>query len=179
MNVILSGSGDMGGAYVLRLMVRRNLRVRFGRFQKGRAIGVPAGVYVYVGSAMGSEQALGRRVVRHATRRGKRRPHDIRDEMIGVFGSEALPKGEKRLRWHIDFLLDRYAVDLTHVVAVRAERRLEGVFAEMFMADVSTGIIVAGLGAADVPGHTHLLRASEAMGRWCDWVGRLKIWGSI
>jgi Uri superfamily endonuclease len=176
MNIILLGTRDTGGAYVLRIAVNRNLKVRFGRFQNGHAINVPAGVYVYVGSAMGSDQTLRRRVVRHATRSNNRKPHGIRDNLINMFGVEVLPKGKKKLHWHIDFLLDRSEVNLTHVIMVHSAQRLEEVFAEQLMADVSTSKLAKGLGATDARGHTHLLRVPEKM----DWWSNLaKLWETI
>ena len=166
MNIILLGTGDTGGAYVLRLVVNQNLNVQFGRFQNGRVMDVPAGVYVYVGSAMGSDQTLGRRVVRHATRSGNKKPHGIRNKLVDVFGIEVLPKGKKKLHWHIDFLLDRSEVNLTHVMMVRSAKRLEEVFAEQLMTDVTTSKLAKGLGATDTRGHTHLLHVPEKIDWW-------------
>ncbi len=164
MALTVLGSGDLGGTYVLRVEVKRDLRVGFGRFMKGRKIAVPAGVYVYVGSAMGSDRSLGRRLARHATRSGRRSKHKMRDEIIEVFGADVLPKGIKQLRWHVDYLLDRREVILTDVIAIRSAVRLEGVIAEFLM--MNGEIIEKGLGASDDPGRTHLLKVSAGMGWW-------------
>ena len=59
-----------GGVYVLRLAAGAPLLVRFGRYAGGRAIAVPAGECLYVGSALGARGAvaLAGRLLRHATR---------------------------------------------------------------------------------------------------------------
>ena len=172
--VTLLGAHTCGGTYILRMVVRRNLRVRFGRFMGGQQIGVARGTYVYVGSAMGTWQKLGQRLARHASRSGILKPQRIRDEIVAVFGEDVLPKGEKRLRWHVDFLLDRWDVDVTHVLAVCSDVRLEGAIAEQLMADESTQNLATGLGASDAPGKTHLLRVPNEIGWWQVFVASFK-----
>ena len=65
-----------GGVYVLRVAVMAPLSVVFGRFDGGRAVAVPAGDYLYVGSALGRRgaTALAGRLMRHATRSQVRSP---------------------------------------------------------------------------------------------------------
>ncbi len=159
------GEGATGGAYLLRLTVRRPLRVVFGRFRGGRPVPVPAGECLYVGSAMGG---LGRRLVRHATRTGDRPPHAIRAEMLARFpaaglGDDLLPRRGKSLRWHVDYLLDETAVVLRAVLLLRSPRRLEKPLAHLLQTDPHTFPLAPGLGAGDSPGSTHLLgvRAPE------------------
>ena len=163
--LMVLGDGDTGGAYVLRIAVARNLRIRFGRFADGRRIAVPQGIFVYVGSAMGSDRGLGRRLARHASR-GNGRPHGIRQVVVDAFGSMCLPNGGKRLRWHIDFLMERREVVLTHTIAVRSENRQEEPIADLLMADSGTQVVSAGLGASDAPGRTHLLHAPAHLAWW-------------
>lgn len=164
--VVVFCDGHCGGAYVLRLRVQRNLRVRFGRFMGGRQIFVEKGMYVYVGSAMGHWETLGRRLARHASRSGSRKPHAIRGQVVDVFGEEVLPRGEKRLRWHVDFLLDRSEVDVTHMCAMCSHERLEGAIASALLGDDETRVLAPGLGASDAPGQTHLLRVPDSIDWW-------------
>jgi len=164
MALTVLGSGGWGGAYVLRIEVKRDVHVRFGRFMKGRQIALLAGVYVYVGSAMGTDRRLGQRLARHASRSGKKPGHEIRNEIVGVFGLDVLPKRQKRLRWHVDYLVDRREVEITDVIAIRSAVQLESGIAEFLM--MNGEIIKKGLGASDDPGRTHLLKVSADMGWW-------------
>ena len=64
----------------------------------------------------------------------------------------------KRLRWHIDYLLDETAVEIVHVTLLRAAVRLESAVAGR-LADAPGAVAVRpGLGASDTPGETHLWR---------------------
>ena len=173
MALTVLGSGNLGGTYVLRIEVVCDIRVRFGRFMNGKQIAVPAGVYVYVGSAMGSDRRLGQRLARHVTRSGKRAGYKIRDEIAGIFGSEVLPKGAKRLRWHVDYLVDRREVVITDVIAIRSDVRLEHAIAEFLMANGD--VIADGLGASDDPGRTHLVKVDSEMDWWMGVGGHCKL----
>ncbi len=164
--VVVFGDRQFGGAYVLRMVVQKKMCVSFGRFLGGQKVDVPPGVYVYVGSAMGCWKKLGQRLARHATRSGFKSRYAIRQKMGDVFGEDVLPVGEKRLRWHVDYLLDQQAVDITHVLAICSAMRLEGDIADALLADETTHILVPGLGASDAPTKTHLLRVSGDMAWW-------------
>jgi Uri superfamily endonuclease len=161
-----AGRDDVqSGTYILRIFAREALALAFGRFRHGKMIDIPAGEYIYVGSALAAKGAvsLGRRLVRHATRSGEKEPHHIRPQMIEALrqtglGCDNLLLGNgKRLFWNIDYLLDRSAVELRSVIAIRSTRRLEARIARLLEDDPGTFIIKKGLGASDSPGHTHLL----------------------
>ena len=115
-------------------------------------------------------EPLARRLARHATRSGRRPPHRIRKAMViaalGLDGVDLLPRGEKRLHWHIDYLLDQRSVSLKRVVAIRSPVRLESAVADLLFADPHTAVIETGLGASDAPGSTHLLRVDNDAGWW-------------
>jgi Uri superfamily endonuclease len=164
--VVVLGNRDRGGAYILRFRLDSNLRVRLGRFKNGQQVRFEKGVYLYVGSAMGSWQTLGRRVARHASRSGTKRGHGIREEIVAVFGPNVLPKGEKHLRWHVDYVLERQAVEVTHVLAICSHQRMEGEIADRLLSDEETRIVAPGLGASDAAGKTHILRAPEPIAWW-------------
>ena len=150
-----------GGVYVLWLRVAAPLAVAFGRFRGGRPIAVPAGDCLYVGSAL---NGLGARLLRHATRRGDRPPQAIRDPLAGQLAAAGLstrPPAAKRLHWHVDYLLDEMAVELTGVWAWRTAAPLEGALAAWLAAQPGIAPLAAGLGASDDPGRTHLLQVAQ------------------
>lgn len=172
--VILLGEEEQGGAYVLRLVIERPLAVRFGRFQDGALIDVPAGEALYVGSAMAQRGStmLARRLLRHASRSGERPPQDLRAEMLRRFLAVGLgpvnlgPPAEKRPLWHIDFLVDDLEVTLRQVFAVRSPVPVEQAIADMLAADPATALIAPGLGAQDRRGRAHLLAVEAAEAWW-------------
>ncbi len=168
--------GDSGqrGAYILRVAVAGPVAVSFGRFNHGEAIPLPAGEYLYLGSALGQKGAgsLARRLLRHATRSGAWPPHPIRAAMlahfpaVGLGSRPLLPPPAKKLRWHIDYLLNCRNVDLTGAVIIRAGRPLEAKLGRLLAADAQTAIIAKGLGASDIKGNTHLLRVGGDAAWW-------------
>jgi Uri superfamily endonuclease len=172
--VILLGDETQRGTYILRIQLAGTLAQPFGRFMGGKIIPVPAGMYVYVGSALGERGAttLPRRLMRHATRSASRPPHHIRDTLLETFraaglGSDnLLPRSPKKLFWNIDHLLDQAAAEITHVIAIRYDRRLETIIAGMLEDDPETRILEKGLGANDTPGSTHLLRVEARTVCW-------------
>lgn len=76
------------------------------------------------------------------------------------------PPSSKRCHWHVDYLLDAAAADLSHVILVPAEGRLELRLARLLVDDPHTKIVAKGLGAADTPGGTHLLRVLAGEAWW-------------
>ena len=164
--VIIIGDKSQAGTYVLRIRLREDTALQFGRFKKGKLISLPAGDYAYVGSALSEKGAtsLARRLVRHATRSGDKRPHRIRGVMIerfaerGLGDGNLLPKRGKTLFWNVDFLLDMESAEIEGFSAIRSAERLEDRLAKELEQDSHTQVIERGLGANDVPGNTHLLR---------------------
>ena len=116
--------------------------------------------------------SLGRRLVRHATRSSPQPPHPIRADILTAFATDLqttadlLPKGDKRLHWNVDHLLDQTRVKLTHVIAIRSPLRLEAQLGRLLEQDPHTYILEKGLGANDVPGNTHLLAVSAPETWW-------------
>ena len=162
------------GSYLLHVRVKTAVSVSFGRFSSGEPVPVPAGMVVYIGSAMGQKGSgsLARRLLRHATRTRERPFHPIRRAMLTVFPSIGLadlplhPPPTKTCHWHIDYLLDHEAVDLTHVMILRSRQRLEGDIARLLTADPATFVIRTGLGAGDAAGETHLLGVTAVSHWW-------------
>ena len=165
-SILIIGDASQAGTYVLRIRLKEDTTLQFGRFKKGKLISLPAGHYVYVGSALSEKGAtsLARRLIRHATRSGNKPPHTIREEMITRFAEcslgppELLPKRSKTLHWNVDFLLDLQSTDIINILVIRSPERLENTIARCLERDPRTDIIEPGLGANDAPGSTHLLR---------------------
>ncbi len=176
---VILGDGWQSGAYVLGISLRTPLTLAFGRFQNGRPVSLGAGRYVYVGSAMGQRgsSSLAHRLLRHATRSDGRPPQTIRPALLAALqvaglGPKALrPPVTKRVRWHVDYLLDEPAVTLSRVLAVRSERPLEHELAEWVAARPETEPLAPGLGASDHPGHTHLFAAAAVDALWDELTG--------
>jgi Uri superfamily endonuclease len=172
--IVVRGSDTQAGSYLLRMRVSEDLSLSFGRFNRGKEIAVPAGEYVYVGSALAAKGgvSLGRRLVRHATRSGTKPPHAIRAAMLELFqtirlGSGDLrPRGGKRLFWNVDHLLDHEVVEIAGIFVLRSELRLEREMGQLLEQEPCTRVIERGLGANDVPGNTHLLRVDADESWW-------------
>ena len=173
-NIVIIGDESHAGTYILRIRLKKDTTLRFGRFKKGKLISLPAGEYAYVGSALAEKGAttLARRLVRHATRSGDQRPHPIRETMLrrfaeyGLGDENLLPRRGKTLHWNVDFLLDLPSAELVGISAIRSRKRLEDRLAKRLEEDPHTSVIERGLGANDVPGNTHLLRVSAAEEWW-------------
>ena len=188
------GAESQGGIYILRLLVAEKLRVQFGRFRQGQPIDVPSGDYLYVGSALGQKgsSSLARRLLRHASRSDVANPQPIRQQMLALFPQIGLgpvplrPPGGKKLRWHVDFLLDEAAVELRMIYFVRVEKRnaelhrggaelrgekedsrsMETAVARHLLTWPQITPLVPGLGSTDDPGGTHLLRVTAVPNWW-------------
>ena len=164
-NILIIGDDSQAGTYILRIRLKQDTTLQFGRFKKGKFISLPAGDYVYVGSALSEKGAtsLAQRLIRHATRSGNKPPHAIREDMMNRFtecclGSEnLLPRRGKTLHWNVDFLLDLQSAEIVNIFAIRSSERLENRIAERLERDPRTEVIERGLGANDAPGSTHLL----------------------
>ena len=167
----ITGDESQFGTYILRIRLKEDTTLQFGRFKKGKLISLPAGDYTYVGSALSVKGAtsLARRLIRHATRSGDKPPHAIREDMIdrfaecGLGSGNLLPRHGKTSHWNVDFLLDLQSAELINIFAIRSPERLENKIAKRLEQNPYTSIIERGLGANDAPGATHLLhvRADE------------------
>ena len=182
-NIVIIGDDSQAGTYILRIHLKENTTLKFGRFKKGKRISLPAGNYVYIGSALSEKGAtsLGRRLIRHATRSNHKPPHPIREKMIsrfiecGLGPRDLLPKHGKTLHWNVDFLLDLPSAELVNILAIRSTKRLENRIAKRLECDPHTEIIERGLGANDAPGNTHLLHVPEDRMWWGSLTDKVKI----
>ncbi len=181
-SIVIIGNDSQAGTYILRVHLKENTTLQFGRFKKGKLISLPIGDYVYIGSALSEKGAtsLARRLIRHATRTGDKLPHPIQKKMInrfiecGLGHRDPLPKHGKTLHWNIDFLLDLQSAELVNILAIRSTERLENRLAKRLEQDPHTEIIERGLGANDAPGATHLLRVRENRMWWASLTDKVK-----
>ena len=181
-SIVIIGDASQAGTYILRIHLKENTTLKFGRFKKGKLISLPIGDYVYTGSALSEKGAtsLARRLIRHATRTGDKLPHPIREKMIhrfiecGLGPRDLLPKQGKTLHWNIDFLLDLPSAELVNIFAIRSPERLENRLAKRLEQDPYTEIIEPGLGANDTPGNTHLLHIREDRMWWASLTDKVK-----
>ena len=182
-SIVIIGDASQAGTYVLRIRLKENTTLKFGRFKKGKRISLPVGDYVYVGSALSEKGAtsLARRLIRHATRSNHKPPHAIREIMINRFTEcglgprNLLPTHSKTLHWNVDFLLDLPSAELVNIFAIRSAERLENRIAKRLEQDPHTEIIEPGLGANDTPGNTHLLHIREDGMWWASLADKIKI----
>jgi len=110
------------GVYTLVIRVKRQLRKKIGKF--GEYV-FPPGLYVYIGSAMGEgSTSLENRLKRHFSR-------------------------NKRLKWHIDYLLCDPSVELVGAIYALSERRLECELSKTIAQHPASRVIVRGFGSSD------------------------------
>lgn len=180
-SLVFLGDDSRGGSYVLRICLAEDAALPFGGFKRGRIIELPASEYVYVGSAMSKKGAasLANRLIRHATRSGRKRPHGIRTEMLQRFHAVGLSNGNlaspaaKKLHWNVDYLLDLPTADLTFACVIRTPNPLEERLGRFLERDPRTIVFEKGLGANDAPGNTHLLRLKAGDAWWASLPARL------
>jgi Uri superfamily endonuclease len=173
------GDASPGGLYILRIRVHQGTSVVFGRFKGKKALELPIGEYLYVGSAM---KRLAPRLIRHATRSETAEPHAIRDDLIRYFDSTVgeargltVPRS-KKLHWNVDHLLENGNVSLTHVFIIRSSHSLEASLGRLLEQEPCTFILKKGLGANDIPGNTHLLGVAADEKWWQALPEKLSRW---
>ncbi len=122
-------------------------------------------------------------------------PQPIRQKMLDLFPKIGLgpiplhPPNGKKLRWHVDFLLDERVTELTAVYIIRmphenlpevssqkfvpgsnlrevGRRKLETTVTRWVLTLPEVLPLVSGLGATDDPGGTHLLRVTAVSSWW-------------
>jgi len=163
--IIIAGDVQPSGAYILRIRLHDACDVSFGRFNQGTPVAMPAGDYLYVGSAMGKRgsSTLANRLLRHTRRVDVDRPQPIHADLRACFPDigwpipSSAPVRYKTLHWHIDYLLEQPEATLIQIYIACSRIRIESALAVELLADPATSIIVPGLGAADDRGGTHLL----------------------
>jgi Uri superfamily endonuclease len=168
--ISINGDINLGGIYILRIVITKSLATQFGKFKNGLPIQFEPGYYLYLGSAQGKGAMLAHRVIRHLNRTGKKSNQPILEEVtqhLSSLISNALPAArQKKLQWHIDYLLDNEHVTVKSVIMIGHPYPLEEKIAQLLMHDPHTSIIEPGLGAQDYRDHTHLLKVSASTAWW-------------
>ena len=129
----------MIGSYLLILSLSEDRQIRIGslgarEFRKG--------YYVYVGSALGKNMGIERRLSRHR--------HLVLNK-------------KRSLRWHIDYLLVNEAVKLEDVISIPSKERLECELSRRV--EKLSERVVRGFGSSDCKrsrcrGHLHFFRTN-------------------
>lgn len=177
--ITVLGEDYPGGFYLLRIQVSKDVLVRFGQYRQGGLVAISAGEYIYIGSAQGlrGSTTLASRLLRHATRSQGKHPHLIRLQLaeqlqsVGLGG--VLPE-KKTLHWHVDYLLDLAAVEISHVIAFRSGSKVEARLAKMIEDQPETVTFAPRLGASDRAGGTHLLYVRGGEDWWLKMIDQLQ-----
>lgn len=163
------GAPDRQGSYILSIKLDKPVSIAFGKFRNGQPIDLPAGRYLYVGSALGGRKGgfpLASRLLRHASRSGGRDAHAIRTKLSKLFVSwgyrPPARQSVKKLHWHIDYLLDWAEAELDHAFIFPSPLRLEPQLAELLDSMPETSVVADRLGAQDATSGTHLFRIDDA-----------------
>ena len=124
----------MKGTYCLLLDLPDEARIRVGALGMRR---FPAGMYVYVGSALsGIEQ----RVARHARK-------------------------TKKKRWHADYLLAK--ANVISIIAIPSQtKETECAVARALLTSEGAGVVVEGFGSSDCDCESHLIHFGSEDPAW-------------
>jgi Uri superfamily endonuclease len=159
------------GVYLLGIRLTQPEAITFGRYNQGHPVAVPAGEFLYIGSASGQKgsSTLAARLMRHTCRSGTKPHHPIQPILRHALQTNGLAANiprRKTVHWHIDYLLEKYRAELFAILAYRTSQNIEHGLAETLAAQPETSILADGLGASDHPGGTHLLRVHAARSWW-------------
>ena len=159
------------GIYLLGISLAARCQLVFGRYRQGQQIDLPAGEYLYIGSAYGQKgsSSLGYRLLRHTCRSSPQTPHRIQAELYSQLQANHLPAKiptQKKLHWHIDYLLDSGQAEIFFIHAHYTTQRMEQPTAQTLAALPETKIFAPGLGASDHAGGTHLFSVNASQSWW-------------
>lgn len=166
----LFGKNLRMGSYLLIIHLSKPAELAFGRFQKGKLFSLPQGDYLYIGSALGgrtNNAPLARRVIRHTSRTGNKPHHRIRETTKNLFsekkvtGNKEITLSAKKLRWHIDYLLDLPEAEITHIVIIGSPLRIEHKLSALLGSLDETSPVAHRLGAQDTKNSTHILKLNS------------------
>ena len=125
----------MKGSYILLIFLPDELRIRIGSLG---LLTFPEGYYLYIGSAMGNNTStsLENRVKRHVTK-----------------------SKNKKIFWHIDYLLTNKNCVIIHIYLIPSMIRLECIMSEEI--SKSSDNLVRGFGSSDCKCQSHLYYFKE------------------
>lgn len=124
------------GVYTLLLFVTQEVNITIGKLGQQK---FPNGYYTYTGSALGKGEPLKNRISRHL-------------------------KKEKRLFWHIDYLLENKNVSVKAIITAESKEKIECKVNRYLKNSSSAKILVNGFGASDCKNNCggHLLYFPES-----------------
>jgi Uri superfamily endonuclease len=159
------------GSYILFIRISSSFQLAFGRFQLSRIFSIPEGDYLYIGSALGrTGNPLARRLIRHASRSSGKKPHEIREAIVKLFSNNDASRNctieptEKKLHWHIDYLLEHAEAEISHIVIIRNPEKIEHNLSEFLSSVQETTQLAPRLGAQDTRNSTHILSVIDRQG---------------
>lgn len=125
------------GIYTLLLFVKYETKITIGKLGKQQ---FPKGYYTYTGSALGKGASLKNRVSRHL-------------------------KKQKKMFWHIDYLLADKNVSVEAIIAVETREKIECDVNSYLKNAYTPTILVKGFGSSDCKKRcrSHLLFFSESV----------------
>lgn len=125
------------GVYTLLLFVPKEAIITAGKLGKQK---FPRGHYTYTGSALGKGASLKNRISRHL-------------------------KKEKRMFWHIDYLLANKKVEVRAIIVAETKEKIECEVNSYLKGTSGAKILVRGFGASDCKRgcESHLLYFSESI----------------
>jgi Uri superfamily endonuclease len=124
----------MKGSYVLLVELKENSKIRIGKLG---VIDFPRGYYCYVGSALGRSVNLENRLKRHFRK-------------------------EKKIKWHIDYLLADPNVSIDGAIIFPSRKRKE-CFLSRIIEERAKTIKNFGSSDCDCKGHLHYFRRKEEL----------------
>lgn len=125
----------MRGSYVLITRMKKDSEVGIGKLGK---LNFKKGFYCYVGSAMGKSMSLENRVKRHFRK-------------------------EKKIRWHIDYLLANPNVSIEGVVLFPSKKRMECFISQTIEKHADETISRFGSSDCNCKGHLHYFRKRKKL----------------
>ena len=159
------------GSYILFIRISSSFQLAFGRFQQSRIFSIPEGDFLYIGSALGrTGNPLARRLIRHTSRSGGKNPHKIREAIVTLFSKDdasqkcSIKAAQKKLHWHIDYLLEHAEAEISHIVIIRNPERIEHNLSEFLASVQETTQLAPRLGAQDTRNSTHILSITDRQG---------------
>ncbi len=129
------------GSYLLFVAVERSLDLEVGALG---TIHLKRGSFIYSGSAMGGLHA---RTLRHLCRSGGK-PQSLRRRLTAFLGQPERPTHPKRLRWHIDYLLEHEAARVA-ALSLLPDQQVECQLAMALQNELGATIPHPGFGSGD------------------------------
>ena len=120
----------MKGSYMLIIRVKKDSKIEIGKLGK---LNFKKGFYCYVGSALGKSMSLENRVRRHFRK-------------------------EKKIKWHIDYLLANKNVSIEGVILFPSKKRMECFLSRKIEKRADETVSKFGSSDCNCKGHLHYFK---------------------